>query len=104
MKTNGKKTHKSEPFQHAADLPAAYRELQAAIEAQIELRDNGPLPFHRVDVLSVTSISLHATWTFADAHAAALQRVGAAARRVQVALVGQKDAQRWDGFKAGRAA
>jgi hypothetical protein len=95
---------KAEAYEHAADLPAAYRELKAAIEAHIELREGGPVAFSRSDLLRVTNLPNSFVWQNADAHAAAWQRIGAAARRVQVALEGRASAELWDGFKVGRAA
>ncbi|ABC81645.1 hypothetical protein [Anaeromyxobacter dehalogenans] len=93
------KTKKPEAFAHAADLPAAYRELKAAVEAVIVLEEeSGPLLRRNFHLPMITGLSMVTIWQQADERAAAHQRLAAAARRVQVALHGKKEARRWTGF------
>ncbi|WP_242344595.1 hypothetical protein [Anaeromyxobacter terrae] len=93
---------KRQPFAHAADLPAAYAEFSAALAGIVKLRENGPAPVIAKDVRNVPNLSAHALWRTADAQIAAWERVGAAARRVHVAMYGKGAAARWDGFRRTR--
>jgi hypothetical protein len=92
----------AEPFAHAGDLPAAYRELAEAITALVKLQECGPVPFRAEDARRVTALSLSATWRQADEQIAVWQRLGAAARRVEVAKHGRDRARRTVGFNRAR--
>jgi hypothetical protein len=83
-----------DPFAFAADLPAAYRELEAALAAAKALPTFNPITT-RDELPSLSACSL---WNKADEYVAAFERVGAAARRVHVAKVGRSTAMRTDGF------
>ncbi len=98
---------KTDQFDHAADLPAAYREMAAAFAGLVELEASRVLQARvavAADPARVIDMSPCAVWQAADAHAEAWQRVGTAARRVQVALSGRKGAGRWEGFTTSRPA
>lgn len=95
MKT---KPTRRNPFDHAADLPAAYEELSAALK---ECDAIGALNPVNLDVCEIAECMV---WQRADALARAAARVAAAARRVKVAKVGKGRARRWDGFTGRRAA
>lgn len=93
-------TARPEPFAHAKDLADAYQELKAAILATMDT-GRGLDEFH-LQVL--TGLSMCSLWRDADAKVEAWQRLGAAARRVHVAIHGKKDAVHWDGFMRRKAA
>jgi hypothetical protein len=93
-----KKPAWSQSFAHAADLPAAYGELAEAITALVKLQECGPVPFLAEDARRVTELAPSAMWQDADAKIAAWQRLGAAARRVEIAKNGPARARRTVGF------
>jgi hypothetical protein len=104
MKTTTKKTKPPDPFAHAKDLPAAYRELREALAALVRLEEFGPGPIRTFHLNMVTGLSMCSLWLNADAKVAAWQHLGAAARRVEVAKSGRASARRTDGFKRERKA
>jgi hypothetical protein len=89
--TTKTKHPKPSRYSHAADLPAALEELEAAFKA-------APEAWFPVAPDGVAPLSMHAVWTNADTIVAGWQRVGAAARRVQVAQMGARIARGWAGF------
>lgn len=94
-KPTKKPANRSEPFAHAADLADAYRELRAALVALKEFQAHR---FSDFQIENVTALSASSLWARADDAVEAWQRLGAAARRVHVAIHGKKDAAHWDGF------
>lgn len=100
-KTKPAAKKKAAAFQHAADLPDAYRELHAAISKVAEGGSSSLTDFHLHNLTALSMISL---WNKADEKAAAWARVAAAARRVQVAFHGAKESTCWPGFVPSKAA
>lgn len=100
-KTAKKRASRPEPFAHAKDLADAYREFQAALEEVIE---RGGYSGIDPRVVGVTGLSACQLWQHADEAVEAWKRLGAAARRVHVAVHGRTNAVRWHGFVRRKAA